>query len=36
METPLPSSESRITLEDVASYPLPGYAMPGSAGFQPG
>ena len=35
METPLISSESRITLEDIATYPLPGYAMPVGLAFSP-
>lgn len=33
--TPMPGA-SRITLEDVATYPRPGMAMPGSLKFSPG
>ena len=35
METPLPSPESRITLEDIATYPLPGNAIPVALAFSP-
>ncbi|WP_258182765.1 S9 family peptidase [Enhygromyxa salina] len=34
-ETPTMASQSRITLEDIATYPLPGTATPGALRFSP-